>query len=62
MNIRCSITYSMSPYRNTLWAPREQYEYTVERKHVKEREHVPLSIVRKAATAKVLFVRLRTLS
>ena len=23
MNIRCSITYSMSPYRNTLWAPRE---------------------------------------
>ena len=24
MNIRCSITYSLSPYRNTLWAPREQ--------------------------------------
>ena len=24
MNIRCSITYSMSPYRNTLWATREQ--------------------------------------
>ena len=23
MNIRCSITYSMSPYRNTLWATRE---------------------------------------
>ena len=27
MNIRCSITYSRSPYRNTLWATREQGKY-----------------------------------
>ena len=29
MNIRCSITYSMSPYRNTLWATREQKQKRV---------------------------------
>ena len=35
MNIRCSITYSLSPYRNTLWAPREHCLLIVEKECTK---------------------------